>query len=129
MYKDLGILFVERFNFISHTESLATNASKSLVFLIRRTSLFQNNKAMIVLYNAFVRSQIEYGAILWATNKKLYIKLLEKIQKHFHMVISIFRVAGIESPGESKQFFLCRIITRKDKPLTKLNSFNQKLHN
>jgi transposase-like protein len=51
--------------------------------MIRQCSEFDNLRALVLLYNAIVRSNLEYNTIIWCPLYQNAIHRIEKIQRKF----------------------------------------------
>lgn len=78
--KDLGIKFTNNFSFNSHVLDIVSEGYRKLSFITRSSKEF-NYDTCILLFNSYVRSKLEYGAIIWNPKTTLYSDMLEKIQK------------------------------------------------
>uniref|UniRef100_A0A1Y1N254 Reverse transcriptase domain-containing protein n=2 Tax=Photinus pyralis TaxID=7054 RepID=A0A1Y1N254_PHOPY len=85
--KDLGVFFNTNLNFNLHIEYLTNECYKLLGFVIRNTLNFTNIQTMITLYNAFIRSKLEYAACIWSPQTLKYSDMIEKVQKKFFRVM------------------------------------------
>lgn len=54
-----------------------------LGFVMRMAYQFQDVQVALVLFNTYVRSRLEFGAIVWDPSEKKYILMVEKVQKKF----------------------------------------------
>jgi hypothetical protein len=82
--RDLGLILDAKLDFHNHVNLLCKQANKMLGFILRTASQFKEGVSVaMVLYNAFVRSSLEYGAIAWNPYEGKYILMLEKIQRKF----------------------------------------------
>ncbi|KAF9406691.1 hypothetical protein HW555_013023 [Spodoptera exigua] len=54
-----------------------------LGFVMRTSSEFNNLGVATVLYNAYIRSKLEYGGIVWAPSEEKYNIMLERVQRKF----------------------------------------------
>lgn len=81
--RDLGLLLDSKLDFHNHVTTVCKKASKMLGFVIRTSSQFDGLGVALVLYNAFVRSKLEYGAIVWNPHEEKYTLMIEKIQRKF----------------------------------------------
>lgn len=81
--RDLGLTLDSGFNFHEHIRNVCKDANKALGFIIRTSSQFHNPRVIKLLYNAYVRSKLEYNAIVWDPQEKLYTHMVEKIQRKF----------------------------------------------
>lgn len=112
--KDLGVLFDHKLSFDKHISMKMKEAARMLGFLMRSCVHFQNPKTLFLLYNAYIRSKLEYCNILWNPYYQVHIKQVERVQKRFlrHMyrrefegnpydleyndLLSIFEVQSLE---------------------------------
>lgn len=81
--KDLGLTLDSRLNMRDHIMSTCKSANRVLGFIIRTASQFHDDRVAVLLYNAYVRSKLEYGAIVWDPFEKKYNLLIERIQRKF----------------------------------------------
>ncbi|KAG5867756.1 hypothetical protein JTB14_013833 [Gonioctena quinquepunctata] len=69
--KDLGVIFNSSLNFNMHIEYIVKDADKKLSFVLRNTTKFKWSTLTIV-YNAYVRSKLEYASANMITNTSLH---------------------------------------------------------
>lgn len=81
--RDLGVIFDEKLKFDLHIESICTKAYQMLGFVLRSTKPFQSATTYIILYQALVRSHLEYASVIWNPFYTIYSTRLEIIQKKF----------------------------------------------
>ena len=81
--KDLGVIMDSKLNFHDHILKTCKDANKCLGFIIRISAQFQNTQAIKQIYNAYVRSKLEYNAIVWSPQESGYSVMLEKNQRKF----------------------------------------------
>ncbi|KAG6444118.1 hypothetical protein O3G_MSEX003195 [Manduca sexta] len=81
--KDLGLLLDSRLDFRQHIISTCESASKILGFVIRVCSTFDSCRVALTLYKAYVRSRLEYNALVWDPYQSIYSLGIERIQKKF----------------------------------------------
>ncbi|KAH9636971.1 hypothetical protein HF086_008232 [Spodoptera exigua] len=67
--RDLGLQLDSRLNFHDHVTA----------FVMRTSSEFNNLGVATVLYNAYIRSKLEYGGIVWAPSEEKYNIMLERV--------------------------------------------------
>lgn len=75
--KDLGIIFTNDLKFKNHITNLTMQCFRKLGLVLR------NWKTCIILFYSLIRSQLEYGAVLWDPSEVVYTEMIEKIQKKF----------------------------------------------
>lgn len=81
--RDLGVLIDSKLKFEKHIDYAVNKAYKMLGFLMRTTVRFLNIKCIISLYNALVRSHLEYNSSVWSPYQTTYVSKIEKVQKRF----------------------------------------------
>lgn len=82
-FKDLGIIFDPEMTFVNHITDLVKSASKTLGFIYRNCRLFHDVETMIILFNSYVRSKLEYGSIIWFPIYDRYNVKIENVQRRF----------------------------------------------
>ncbi|KAI8115985.1 hypothetical protein CVS40_11875 [Lucilia cuprina] len=80
---DLGILFDSKLTFKPHLDYLIPKAYSILAFLKRNCTEFLDPYTFKLLFSSFVRSKLEYGAIIWSPLCKSHITRIENIQRKF----------------------------------------------
>lgn len=81
--RDLGVDLDRKINFHTHIDRITTKSFQMLGFIIRNTRDFKKPQTKIRLFEALVRSGLEYGAQVWSPHYEVHIKRLERIQKRF----------------------------------------------
>ena len=81
--KDLGVNYQTNLKFNDHYQYIVNKAYRALGFIIRNSKHFKNVYTIIRLYNALVRTHLEYASVVWAPGAKSNIDLIEKVQKRF----------------------------------------------
>lgn len=81
--RDLGLALNSRFTFKDHILKICKKAHRTLGFIMRTSYAFADSKVALILYNAYVRSVLEFGAIVWDPRESIYIEMIEKIQRKF----------------------------------------------
>ena len=81
--RDLGILFDSSLNFIDPLNKIRTDSIKRLGFIVKNCYVFTSTIALDVLYFSYVRSKLEYGAIIWNPYYQVHKEALEKVQRRF----------------------------------------------
>lgn len=74
MTKDLGAILDSKQTNQNQIYNRISKASKILGFILRNNKVFKHNKTKLILYNAFVRSQLEYCTIVAATLRYSFFK-------------------------------------------------------
>ena len=76
----LGIQFSNNLTWQNHINKIASRASSTLGFLQRNLKRYPQ-ECRNLAYKALVRPTLEYGAIVWDSQKQTDIDKLERIQK------------------------------------------------
>jgi hypothetical protein len=82
---DLGIILDNKLTFCSYIEKIVKNSNKMLGFMVRQCSEFDNLRALVLLYNALVRSNLEHNTIWFP----LYQNAIHRIEKNSEKVYTI----------------------------------------
>lgn len=85
--KDLGRMFSNNLSFVNHTHMISYKAIRTLGFIKRKCLEFDDPTCHIVSYTALVRSQLEYGSIMWDSYQIGLVEKLELILKRFIRVL------------------------------------------
>ena len=91
---DLGVMMDKKLSFGQHIEDIVQSALKSLEFLIRSASSFNNLSTISVLFNTFVKSKLSYATLAWSPSYNYAIDRLEAVQRRFLKYLS-FRLDGV----------------------------------
>lgn len=86
--KDLGILFDNKLTFRDHYDYIINKAYSMLGFIVRSSKGFKNPHSFIYLYNAIVRSTLEYGSTIWSPNYEIHSKRIEGVQRKMLRIVS-----------------------------------------
>lgn len=99
-FKDLGVCFDGKLRFDVHIDTIVKKAFKTLGFVIRTCRKFHNPDTIIYLYNALVRTQLEYASPIWSPYYKEYIVRLERVQRRFtRYLFKKFHIPYLEYDG------------------------------
>ncbi|KAJ2944969.1 hypothetical protein O0L34_g1866 [Tuta absoluta] len=82
--RDLGIVMDSRLDFHDHITTICKDASKTLGFIMRTSSQFPDTRVATLLYTSFVRSKLEYCAMVWDPHEANYGILIERVQRKFN---------------------------------------------
>lgn len=88
LQRDLGVWFDEKIDFNTHFEKAVTRCT-AIMGLIKKIDQNRMAPQTVLLYNALVRSILEYGRIVWDRHSMKVTRELESIQKQ--MVIYALR--------------------------------------
>ncbi|XP_026332281.1 uncharacterized protein LOC113239467 [Hyposmocoma kahamanoa] len=80
---DLGLIIDSKLDFHKHVIETCKKANKTLGFIIRTSYEFNDVVVAKVLYNAYVRSTLEYAAIIWDPHEDKYSTMVERVQRKF----------------------------------------------
>ena len=78
--KDLGVLIDNRLDFGKHIKTIVARANRVLG-MIRVSFICMNIPMFLNLYTAQVRPLLEYCVQVWSPHKRMYIKLIERVQR------------------------------------------------
>ncbi|PZC77634.1 hypothetical protein B5X24_HaOG203142 [Helicoverpa armigera] len=81
--RDLGVNLTPELTFREHIINICKKAYRNLGFLLRQSQGFTNIRTVRVLYDALVRSHLEYGGVIWAPHEAKYSVMLERVQNKF----------------------------------------------
>ena len=81
--KDLGIKMDEGITYKLQTSEVRSKAKRLMGFLIRNPRNFKNVDTFLTLYFTLVRSNLEYGALIWNPIAATVSNKIEAIQKRF----------------------------------------------
>ena len=83
VYKDLGVIMDPQLTFDEYLNYIVNKANMRLGFVTRNTRDFVDVRSHLVLFNALVRSILEYGACIWNPMYLQKIQRIERIQIKF----------------------------------------------
>lgn len=81
--EDLGILFDSKLTFMPHLDKIIPKAYSTLAFIKRSCNEFKDPYTLKTLYSAYVRSKLEYGALIWSPHCFTHTARIERIQRRF----------------------------------------------
>ena len=81
--RDLGVQLDSKLSFTNHFDTIVAKANKMSGFVKRTCKDFQSTGTLKVLYNALVRSILEYASPVWNPTYRVHIDRIECIQKKF----------------------------------------------
>ena len=96
----LGLIFDKRLTFQSHIRDLKTRCLKSLNVLkvVSNTDWGADSKVLLRLYQALVRSKLDYGCIVYGSAAKSRLKDLDTIHNSgLRISLGAFRTSPIQS--------------------------------
>ena len=84
--KILGVVFDQQLNWSSHCDAVVKNASRRL-YILRLLKNVISRKDLTRVYNAIVRSRLEYASPLFVGLSSENCRKLERIQRRFHRLL------------------------------------------
>lgn len=81
--KDLGIIVDSKLKFDLYIEEIVKIPYKMLGFTMRATNKFNNIKCIHMLYNALVRSNLDYNSFIWSPHHENQSHQIERVQKNY----------------------------------------------
>ena len=106
--KDLGIHIDVKMTFFVHILQLIPKSRKMMGFILRNARDFKNIETLRTPYIALVRSNLEFGMLVWNPIIEKYTEALERVQRHFlkYMYYRIFQYYPVDVPyGELLEGF------------------------
>lgn len=85
--RDLGVTFDSKLKFNEHISNIINKSYRCLGFITRITKKFNNTKCLDLLYNALVRTNLEYASTIWSPYQVTYKHSIERVQKKFTRLI------------------------------------------
>ena len=93
-YKDLGVMFDLKLSFNDHITLKVSEAMKSYGFIIRNCKKFTDIEVLKILYFTYVRSRLEYAALIWYPYYNCQKLVIERVQRKFLKYLA-FKTDGI----------------------------------
>lgn len=81
--RDLGVHFTSDVNFRVHIVKVCKKDYRNLGMVLRLANQFTNLRALRTLYEAHVKSHLEFSAVVWSPHEIKYKLMLERIQNKF----------------------------------------------
>ena len=81
--KDLGVIFTPTLNFSNHVNYIVNKAFRMLGFINRVLKDFKDTTVLCTLFNAYVRSRLEYASCVWSPTQDYLSTRIERVQKKF----------------------------------------------
>lgn len=91
---DLGILMDTKLYYNNHINLIVSKSLKIIGFIYRNSKEFKNVKTILMLYFSFVRSKLEYCALIWSPFYNECINKIEGVQKKL-LKFTYYREHGI----------------------------------
>jgi hypothetical protein len=80
---DLGVILVSNLSFKTHISSVVNKSFRMLGFIKRTCYSFKDTKPLIALYKSYVRTNLEYCAVIWSPWQKQHCENIERVQRKF----------------------------------------------
>lgn len=80
---DLGVTFDRKLSYNLHIDNITLKAFRMLGFVKRNTKHIHDTRAILCLYNALVRSILEYCSVIWSPYYNINISRVERVQHKF----------------------------------------------
>ena len=80
-FSDLGFLTNHKLSWNSHIDKISSKANKMRGLIKRNSREFRDVLTLRTLYCALVRSQLEYGSVVWSPFTARNITKLERVQR------------------------------------------------
>jgi ribonuclease HI len=98
--KFLGLIFDNKLSFIPHIKHLKTKCLKALNLLkaVSGTKWGGDQKTLLTLYRALIRSKLDYGSVIYGSARKSYLKQLDTIHHQgLRLALGAFRTSPVSS--------------------------------
>ena len=98
--KFLGLIFDKKLSFVPHLLYLRKKCMKALNLLrvVAHTTWGTDEKTLLHLYRALIRSKLDYGAVVYGSARKSYLRMLEPIQNQaLRICLGAFRTSPVTS--------------------------------
>ena len=80
-FRDLGLLTNHHLSWNSHIDTITSKANRILGLIKRTCRGWKDTETLKTLYCTLVRSQVEYGSVVWSPYTSRNIDKLERIQR------------------------------------------------
>lgn len=117
--RDLGITLDAKLSFIPQYNNMILKASKMLGFIKRNTKDFRNPSTKILLFNALVRSRLEFCSAIWNPVYVVHSTRIESIQRSFsrHLAFTSSGISSRCSYDERLSFFHLKPLAQRRRML------------
>ena len=85
--KFLGLIFDKKLSFIPHLQYLKNKCLKvlNLLRVVANTKWGSDEKTLLHLYRSLIRSKLEYGAVVYGSARKSYLRMLDPTKLYVHV--------------------------------------------
>lgn len=80
--RDLGVVLDSKLQLTTHIDNIVKKAAQMLGFVKRNSKGFRP-ESKVILFNAFVRSVLEYASVVWNPYYAVHSQRIETIQRAF----------------------------------------------
>lgn len=95
--QDLGVIFSNNLNFNKHIDYIISRAYSALGLIKRHSGEFHDPYTLRSLYVTYVRSVLEFAAVIWHPFYRIHADRIESIQKQF----LIYALRRLPSPNRN----------------------------
>jgi len=88
--KDLGVMLDSKLYFHCHVDFVYSQALRTLGLIRYITYNFSSLDCLVVLYNALIRSKLEYASVIWNNLSLTDSNKIENIQRNCQSVLLSF---------------------------------------
>lgn len=78
-FVDLGVTFDCHLKFNDHINKIINSAHRALGFIFRSSAGFKKKSSFQLLYNAYVRSKLEYCSVAYSLRTKIQSSKIERV--------------------------------------------------
>jgi Reverse transcriptase (RNA-dependent DNA polymerase) len=86
--RDLGVQYDSQLTFNDHVDKVCGTARRMMGFVMRTGKFFDNPYTFTTLYNALVRSNVEYASVIWNPFTACQKLQVERVQHRFLKYVS-----------------------------------------
>lgn len=83
----LGVHFDSRLTFTDHVKDLSRRAALKFA-CVRRLSRYLDDEGCTLIYNAQIRSIVEYASLVWSSCPPSHLQLLDKVQERMLRLVN-----------------------------------------
>lgn len=115
--RDLGIIMDSKLRFDVHIDAVCQKSLQMLGFITRSCKAFKYAQSKIIIYNALVKSKLEYCSPAWNPYYKTHVERIEKVQKKFlyHLSYSDFHAKKLPSYSDRLLHYKMSSLERRRK--------------
>ena len=81
--RDLGVIYDSKLTFNEHVDHVCGKARRMMGFVMRSGKFFKDPFTFTTLYNARVRSNVEYATVIWNPHTSTQKLKIERVQHKF----------------------------------------------